>query len=162
MSNILDPDQDRHSVCPDLGPNCLHRLLAVITSKEELKHQMNKQANIDSCFCNVSIYFLYYIYMSRDMRFPTMWNVRPAKPHISLSIRAVWSEPLLVAWIFFDCQSTDQTSFVVPKDKRGLQRLVWVYTFQNATLLEITCRGSYFFLLHVYVRLFQNKWERVW
>ena len=26
MSNGLDPDHDRHSVCPDLGPNCLLRL----------------------------------------------------------------------------------------------------------------------------------------
>ena len=35
--------------------------------------------------------------MSRDMRFPTMWYVRQAKPQISLHIGAVWSEPLLVA-----------------------------------------------------------------
>ena len=28
VSNGLDPDQDRRSVCPDLGPNCLQRLLA--------------------------------------------------------------------------------------------------------------------------------------
>ena len=26
VSNGLDPDQDRHSVGPDLGPNCLQRL----------------------------------------------------------------------------------------------------------------------------------------
>ena len=26
--NSLDPDQDRHSVGPDLGPNCLQRLSA--------------------------------------------------------------------------------------------------------------------------------------
>ena len=26
MSNNLDPDQDRHSVGPDLGPNCLQWL----------------------------------------------------------------------------------------------------------------------------------------
>ena len=26
MSNSLDPDQDRRSVGPDLGPNCLQRL----------------------------------------------------------------------------------------------------------------------------------------
>ena len=25
LSNVLDPDQDRHSVGPDLGPNCLQR-----------------------------------------------------------------------------------------------------------------------------------------
>ena len=37
-------------------------------------------------------------YMSRDMRFPTMWYVRPAKAQTSLCIRAVWPEPLLVAW----------------------------------------------------------------
>ena len=29
-----------------------------------------------------------------------------------------------------------------PKLERGLYRLVCVYTCQNATLLEITCRGS--------------------
>ena len=26
VSNSLDPDQDRHSVGPDLGPNCLKKL----------------------------------------------------------------------------------------------------------------------------------------
>ena len=41
--------------------------------------------------------------MSRDIRFSTIWYVRPTKPQISLRIRAVWSEPLLVAWIFYDC-----------------------------------------------------------
>ena len=40
--------------------------------------------------------------MSRDIRFPTIWYVRPAKPQISLRIPAVWSEPLIVAWIFYD------------------------------------------------------------
>ena len=39
-------------------------------------------------------------HMSRDRRFLTMWYVWPAKPQISLHIRTVWSEPLLVAWIF--------------------------------------------------------------
>ena len=28
MSTSLGPDQDRHSVSPDLGPNCLKRLSA--------------------------------------------------------------------------------------------------------------------------------------
>ena len=41
--------------------------------------------------------------MSQCMRFPTMWYARPAKPQISLRIRAVWTEPLLVARIFYDC-----------------------------------------------------------
>ena len=41
--------------------------------------------------------------MSQCMVFPTIRHVRPAKPQISLRIRAVWSEPLLVAWVFYDC-----------------------------------------------------------
>ena len=40
-----------------------------------------------------------------------------------------------------------QTAFGVSMHKRRLHRLVCVYTCQNATLLEITCRGSIFFLL---------------
>ena len=28
MSNSLDPDQERHSLVPDLSPNCLQRLSA--------------------------------------------------------------------------------------------------------------------------------------
>ena len=34
MSNGLDPDQDLHSVGPDLGPNCLQRLTADDKKKE--------------------------------------------------------------------------------------------------------------------------------
>ena len=50
MSNCLDPDHDRHSVGPDLGPNCLQRLSAddkkVAASKEEVKrtYQYNSGA----------------------------------------------------------------------------------------------------------------------
>ena len=82
------------------------------------------------------------IEMSRDMRFPTMWYVRPAKAQTSLRIRTVCSEPLLVAWIFYECFTTDGTVFGVSRPKRRLHRLVWDYTCQNATLLEITCHGS--------------------
>ena len=57
--------------------------------------------------------------LSQYMRFPTMWYVRPAKPQISLRIPAVWSEPLLVAWVFYDCSATDWTPFGVSKLKEG-------------------------------------------
>ena len=82
------------------------------------------------------------VYVSNDMRFPTMWYVRPAKAQTSLRIRAVWSEPLLLAWIFYEFWATQWISFRVSKLKRGLHRLVWVCTCQNATFLEITCHGS--------------------
>ena len=42
-----------------------------------------------------------------------MWYVRPAKAQIS--IRTVYSEPLLVALIFYDCKANDPTSFKVSK-----------------------------------------------
>ena len=80
--------------------------------------------------------------LSHDLRFPTMWYVRPAKAQTRLRIGAVWSEPLLVAWIFYDCKAADWTAFGVSKLNRRLYRLVWVYTCQNATLLEIPCCGS--------------------
>ena len=81
--------------------------------------------------------------LSQCMRFPTMWYVRPAKPQISLRICAVWSGPLLVPWVFYDRKATDWTPFGVSKLKRRLHRLIWVYTCQNATLLAISCTGSY-------------------
>ena len=52
----------------------------------------------------MSTKWLHILHLSQCMRFPTMWYVRQAKPQISLRIHAVWSEPLLVAWIFYDCK----------------------------------------------------------
>ena len=75
--------------------------------------------------------------MSRDMRFPTMWYVWPGKAQTSMRIRAVWSKPLLVALIFYENQATDQLT-EVSKLKKRLQRLVWVYTCQNATFTTST------------------------
>ena len=81
--------------------------------------------------------------MSCDTSFPTILYVRPAKAQTSLRICAVWSVPLLVAWIFYNCLATDGIAFGLSKLKRRLHMLVWVYTCQNALLLEITCHGSY-------------------
>ena len=36
VSNGLDPDQDRHVVDPDLGPNCLHRQQMLPLARKEL------------------------------------------------------------------------------------------------------------------------------
>ena len=37
-SNYLDPDEDRHSVGPDLGPNCLQKLSA----DDKSRHKQEK------------------------------------------------------------------------------------------------------------------------
>ena len=55
----------------------------------------------------------------------------------------VWSEPLLAACVVYVCSTTDWTSFGVSNLKGRLHRLVWAYTYQNATVLEITCHSSY-------------------
>ena len=70
-----------------------------------------------------------FLFLSRGMRFRLMWYVQLAKPQISLGICAVWSEPLLVAWM----------------TKHQLECLsAKVYTCQNATLLDIAYRGSFY------------------
>ena len=50
--------------------------------------------------CKYWLLLLSLLILSRGMGFPSMWYVRSAKPQISLRIRAVWSEHLLVAWTF--------------------------------------------------------------
>ena len=44
MLNKLDPDQDRHSVSPDLGPNCLQRL-----SEDNKVNISNERVNEHTC-----------------------------------------------------------------------------------------------------------------
>ena len=36
MSNSLDPDQARHVVGPDLGPNCMKSLTAECTNRQRV------------------------------------------------------------------------------------------------------------------------------
>ena len=79
-----------------------------------------------------------------DFQQCSLLYVWPAKAQTSLRLCAVWSEPLQVAWLFYDCWATDRTPFGVSKLKRRLHRLFWVYSCQNATFLEITRHGSYF------------------
>ena len=42
MSNSLDPDQARRFVGPDLGPNCLPRLLVDDTGRQRVKDSYNE------------------------------------------------------------------------------------------------------------------------
>ena len=88
-------------------------------TKSYVLNSSQNSFNCSSCICIFSleknsisyraIVFMHvlqnrlYSYVSQCMKFPIMWYVQPAKPQISLPIRAVWSEPLLVAWIFYEC-----------------------------------------------------------
>ena len=54
LSDSLDPDQDRHSVSPDLGPNCLQRLSTddksghwQVTASGKFCHLLNVRPDMD-------------------------------------------------------------------------------------------------------------------
>ena len=60
------------------------------------------------------------------------------QPAQTRSLIRAFASRLSILW----CLATDRTSIIASKLKRKLHRLVWVYTCQNATLLDITCHGS--------------------
>ena len=43
VSDGLDPDQDQHSVGPDLGPSCFQRQKSPLAWKELKKHKLKKR-----------------------------------------------------------------------------------------------------------------------
>ena len=51
MANSLDPDQARHFIRPDLGPNCLQRLSADDTRSQKVKTEISLS---DSIFLQLS------------------------------------------------------------------------------------------------------------
>ena len=63
---------------------------------------LNVRDGIESKYPSIVFLSIIQKDKSQCMRFPRMWYVRPAKGLIRLRIRTVWSEPLLVAWEFYD------------------------------------------------------------
>ena len=51
VSNGMDPDQDRLSVGPDLGPNCLQRLTSDDISRQRVSHpiRLNERRYAEVC-----------------------------------------------------------------------------------------------------------------
>ena len=72
-----------------------------------------KSCNLYRHSFHIKIDLMIKSYMSHNMRFPTRWYVWPAKAQTSLRIHTVRSEPLLVAWIFYEYWATDRISFGV-------------------------------------------------
>ena len=71
------------------------------------------------------------------------WHVRPAKTQNSLGIRPIWSESSLcthgllrIQAFFKRTAKTDQTGL--------MPRLICVLAGRTATLLVLSCRGSYY------------------
>ena len=73
---------------------------------------------------------------------PTKLHVRPAKTHISLGIRPVWSESLPCAqWVAND-PSFLRTDSEDPDQTGRMPRLIWVFAGRTLILLVLSCRGS--------------------
>ena len=81
----------------------MHRIVWASPVYEVINTHMKEVIYVHKMQCKLYTLKNLYIQMRRDMSFPTMWYLRQAKPQISLRICAVWPEPLLVAWIFYDC-----------------------------------------------------------
>ena len=52
MSNSLGPDQARHFVGPNLGPNCLQKMSADDTSRQRLK----RSKRVSDCIASGTVY----------------------------------------------------------------------------------------------------------
>ena len=81
--------------------------------------------------------------LSRLTTIQTKWYVRPAKTHISLDIRPIWSESSLCAqWVakdpsflHADSEDSDQTG--------RMPRLIWVFAGRTVILLVLSWGGSF-------------------
>ena len=129
FANSLEPEYLRRLAKPNQGQTGIPRIIHV--SKRPTFRPMPRKYIIEpwheisnNVVCGTSKAsdqptHMHNLIRAFDMRFPTMWYVGPAKPQISLRICTVWSEPLLVAWIFYECWATDWTSNWVYNLKGG-------------------------------------------
>ena len=64
MSNSLNPDQARHSVGPDLGPNCLKRLSAdnrnAVYRSIETRRRLTQTIRFDYRLTGVYIFYIFF------------------------------------------------------------------------------------------------------
>ena len=82
-------------------------------------------------------------------------SVRPAKTQISLGIRPVWSESSLSAWRKLGSLATHWAHSEDSFQTGRMPRLIWVFAGRTATLLVLSCRGSYYlFYSKVIIPLF--------
>ena len=87
-------------------------------------------------------------HLSHDMTKPTIKvTVRPAKTQISLGIRPVWSEASLSTWWKLGPSATSWGHSEDSDQTGQMPRLIWVFAGRTVTLLVLSCRGSFVFVL---------------
>ena len=80
-------------------------------------------------------------------------SVRPAKTQISLGIRPVWSESSLSAWRKLKFLGNQWAHSEDSDQTRRMPRLIWVFAGRTATLLVLSCRGSYWSLKIPWIKM---------
>ena len=119
MANSVDSDQ---TALADRGPHCLPRPVC---------------PNTEDHYSIVSFRFELRLDKTNKV------TVHPAKTQISLGIRPVWSESSLSAWRNLGSLTT-HWSHSEDSDQTGrMPRLIWVFAGRTATLLVLSCRGSF-------------------
>ena len=103
------------------------------------------------------IHFWVYKKISFEPRHEISNNVICATVHTRSLIRAFTSH-LNILWVLHYWSNTIWSS----KFKRMLNRLVWVYTCQNATLLESTSRLILLLLSNKFLRFLMPFFELAW
>ena len=115
FTNSLDPDQARQNVGPDLASNCLtltflawkHQDFVIMYKTDGIpeKHSAdNKKA------CSITQYAKNKVLEPRH-EISNSLVCATSKGSDQPAHRPVWSEPLLVAWVFYDCWATHWTPF---------------------------------------------------
>ena len=70
-------------------------------------------------------------------------SVRPAKTHISLGIRPVWSESSLSTWTNIGSIATHWAHSEDSDQTRRMPRLIWVFAGRTLILLVLSCHGLF-------------------
>ena len=83
--------------------------------------------------------------MSRLMIKQTKWHVRPVKTQISLGIRPVWSESLLLTLWKLGSLACHWAHSVDSDQTVRMPRLIWVFAGRTVILLVLLWGGSYVF-----------------
>ena len=90
--------------------------------------------------------------MSRLMTKPTKWHVRPAKTHISLGIRPVWSESSLSAWRKLGSIATHWAHSENSVQTGRMPRLIWVFAGRTVIFFGFVIGWLKFSFLHTFFR----------
>ena len=81
--------------------------------------------------CGLLSVIVILYYMSRGQAISTISHMHPAKPQISLRIRAVWSESLLTALRYFGSWAIHRTYSFDSDQTAQMDRLIWIFPWRT-------------------------------